>query len=90
MNEVLCPRCGSLIPTDYRYCGFCGAPVSSATTKRERHWRSRAIRILERLRPERIDRHLAWLLSGDADSRSDRGSFRFERAFRFADTSKAT
>ena len=30
-REVACPRCQSLIATDYRYCGFCGLFVPSDT-----------------------------------------------------------
>lgn len=57
-REVACPRCQSLIATDYRYCGFCGHFMPSDTKRWIRRLAMRALSV-RGARPEPIDRRLA-------------------------------
>ena len=57
-REVSCPRCQSLIGTDYRFCGFCGYLAPSDARRWIRRLAKKALSALG-ARPEPIDRHLA-------------------------------
>ena len=57
-REVACPRCQSVITTDYRYCGFCGHSVPSDAKRWIRRLAMKAVSVLG-ARPEPIDRRLA-------------------------------